>query len=526
MRVLVADPISEKGIEVLQKGGDLQVDVRTKLTEDQLVDIIGEYHALMVRSETKVTRRIIEYAGQMKIIGRAGVGVDNIDVEAATERGIVVVNSPEGNTIAATEHTIALMLALARSVPQANGLLKAGKWERKKFMGVELRDKVLGVLGLGKIGGEVAKRARAFEMRVLAYDPFVSKERAQQMGVELAEFSEVIQEADFITAHLPLTKETYHLIGRDAFRVMKPGVRILNVARGGIVDEEALYEALQSGRVAGAAVDVFEHEPTTESPLFDLDNVIVTPHLGASTAEAQVNVAIDVAEEIVLALHGELVRNAVNIPAIKPELRQTLEPFLGLVEKLGKFAAQVVSGHIQQVEIKYNGDFAKHDLTSLTNTFLKGLLKPFLQEAVNYVNAPLVARSRGIRVYESKSVEMEDYANLISVTVKTERCEKSLAGTLFRNQQPRIVRIDGYTIDAVPEGHMLVIPHIDKPRIIGPVGILMGDHNINIAGMQVGRKEVGGKAVMFLNMDGPVPETALRELTKIDGVLDVKYVHL
>ncbi len=526
MRVLVADPISEKGIQILQAAGNIAVDVRTKLSEDQLVEIIPEYHGLLVRSETKVTRRIIESAAQLKIIGRAGVGVDNIDVPAATERGIVVVNSPDGNTIAAAELTIAMMMALARSIPQASCMLKNGVWERKKFMGVELRNKTLGVLGLGKIGGEVARRARAMEMRVLAYDPFVSQERAQQMGVELADFDRVIREGDFITAHMPLTKDTYHMIGREQLAKMKPGVRILNVARGGIIDEGALYEAIQSGHVAGAAIDVFEKEPITDSPLFQLDNVVVTPHLGASTEEAQVNVAVDVAEEVVRALHGELVRNAVNIPSIKPELRQTLEPFLGLVEKLGKFISQLVSGHIQQVEIKYNGDFAKHDLTSLTNTFLKGLLKPVLQDAVNYVNAPVVAKNRGIKVYEQKSVELEDYANLITVAVKTDRCEKSVAGTLFRNKEPRIVDIDGYRVDAVPEGHMLVVPHTDKPRIIGPVGTLMGDYQVNIAGMQVGRKMVGGRAVMFLNVDSAVPDTALAELRKIDGIQDVKYVYL
>lgn len=526
MKVLIADPVSEKGLACLREAPGLEIEVQTKLPEDHLAAIIGDYHALVVRSETRVTRKILEAATRLKIIGRAGVGVDNIDVEAATERGIVVVNSPEGNTVAAAEHTLAMMLALARNLPQANSLLKAGTWERKKFIGIELRNKVLGVLGLGKIGTEVARRARGMDMKVLAYDPYVSEERALQMGVELAGFDRVISEADFITAHLPLSKDTYHLLSHREFAKMKRGVRVLNVARGGIVDEEALYEALQSGKVAGAAIDVFEHEPNTKSPLFGLDNVVVTPHLGASTEEAHVYVAVDVAEDIARALQGEIVLNAVNIPSIKPELRQVLEPFLGLCEKLGKFAGQVVSGHIHQAEIKYNGELARYDLTSLTNTLLKGLLKPALQEAVNYVNAPHVAKNRGIRVYESKSLELEDYANLISVTVRTDKGEKHVSGTLFRNNQPRIVRFDGYTVDAVPEGQILVIPHIDRPRLIGPVGTLIGDHGVNIAGMQVGRQERGGKAVMFLAVDSSISRDLLEEIMGIDGVLDVKYVQL
>lgn len=525
MRVLVSDQISEKGIAKLQEAG-FEVDVKTKQTEEEICSFIGDYHAMIVRSQTKVTRKILDYAENLKIIGRAGVGVDNIDVKAATEKGILVVNAPEGNTIAATEHTIAMMLALARNIPKANELLKQGVWERKKFMGVELRDKVLGIIGLGKIGSEVAKRARAFEMEIKAYDPFVSEERAKQMGVELTDFDTVIEQADFLTIHLPLSKETYHLIGTEELRRMKRGVKIVNVARGGIIDEQALYEALQEGHVGGAAVDVFENEPETKSPLFDLDTVVVTPHLGASTEEAQINVALDVVEEIIRALNGELVRNAVNIPSIKPELQHILNPYLNLVEKLGKFASQLVEGHINKVEIKYNGDIAKYDVTSLTNTLLKGLLRPILKDAVNYVNAPLLAKNRGISVSESKSVDLEDYANLITVTVSSDRCTKTVSGTLFGKQDARIVRIDGYTIDAVPEGHMLVVPHIDKPKIIGPVGTLIGQHDINIASMQVGRKVIGGKAIMFLNVDSPVPQETIKEIEKIDGIIDVKYVHL
>lgn len=526
MKVLVADPIAEAGIEVLKSSGDLEVDVRTGLSPGELADIIGQYSALVVRSETKVTREIIARADRMEIIARAGVGIDNIDVAAATEKGIIVVNAPEGNTIAAAEHTLAMMLALARNIPQANQLLKAGKWERKRFMGVELRNKVLGIVGLGRIGSEVAKRARGLEMRVLAYDPFISVERAQKMGVEMVGFDQVLRQSDFLTFHLPLTKDTYHLLGREQFLMMKPGVRLVNVARGGIIDEDALYEAIVSGRVAGAAIDVFEHEPMVSSPLFELDNVIVTPHLGASTVEAQVSVAVEVAQDIVRSFRGEVIRNAVNIPSISPELRLIIQPYLLLVEKMGAFLAQLVCGHIESVELKYNGEFARYDLTPLTNAFLKGLLSYVLEEPVNYVNAPIQAQLRGIKVYDSRSPEMEDYTNLVTATVRTDKGEKSVSGALFRRNEPRIVRIDGYTIDAVPEGHMLVIPHIDKPRIIGPVGNLIGAHDVNIAGMQVGRKVIGGRAVMVLNIDAPVPEETLKEMAKIDGVLDVKYVHL
>jgi D-3-phosphoglycerate dehydrogenase len=504
----------------------LTAEIRTGLTEDQLLAVIADYHGLVVRSETKVTRKILQAAVNLKIIGRAGVGVDNIDVEAATERGIVVVNSPEGNTVAAAEHTLAMMLALARNLPQANSLLKAGIWERKRFTGVELRHKILGILGLGKIGKEVARKALGMDMRVLAYDPYVSWEQAQHIGVELTDFDLLIRGSDFITVHLPLTKDTYHLLGQSEFAKMKSGARVVNVARGGIVDEAALFLALQAGKLAGAAIDVFEHEPITQSPLFGLDNVVVTPHLGASTEEAQVHVAVDVARDMVRALQGGIVSNPVNIPAIKPELRQALDPFLGLCEKLGKFTGQLVSDHIQQIEIKYNGEMAKYDLTSLTNTLLKGLLRPALQEAVNYVNAPYVAKSRGIRVYESKSMELEDYVNLITIAVKTDKCEKHVSGTLFRNNQPRIVRFDGYTVDAVPEGQILVIPHIDRPRLIGPVGTLIGDHGVNIAGMQVGRRERGGKAVMFLTVDSTISPALLGKIRGIEGVLDVRYVEL
>jgi len=526
MRVLVADSLADEGVKALQGGEGIEVDVITGLKEEQLVEIIPRYQALVVRSATTVTRRIIEEGHELKIIGRAGVGVDNIDVDAATERGIIVVNAPEGNTIAACEHTWAMMLALARSVPEANRLLKNGVWEKKKFMGVELRHKTLGILGLGKIGSEVAKRARAFEMNVISYDPYTTGEKAKKMGVELVSLDELLTEADFLTIHMPLTDETKHLLNGETLSKVKKGIRIINVARGGIIDEEALAESIQAGKVAGAAIDVFETEPTTASPLFALDNVVVTPHLGASTKEAQVNVALEVAAEILACLRGEPVKNAVNLPQIKPELREFLAPYAALVEKMGHFAAQLIGGGLHEVEINYQGELAEYDLTSLTNTFLKGLLRPSLADAVNFVNAQLVARNRGIKVAESKSSTMRDYTNLITVTLKTETESRSLAGTLFGNNQFRIVRLDGYSIDAIPEGRMLVIPHDDRPRTVGPVATLLGDHGINIAGMQLGRKVAGGRAVMVLNIDNEVPPEVLAEIKARDGIYDVKYVRM
>jgi len=523
MRVLITDSVSEKGVEILKEAG-IKVDINTGLSEDEVASIIGDYDALIVRSQTKVTRKILDKASSLKIIGRAGVGVDNIDMDAATEKGIIVVNAPEGNTIAAAEHTMAMMLALARNIPQAHNALINGTWDRKTYMGVELRNKVLGILGLGKIGSEVAKRSIAMEMKVLAYDPFVSSQRAEKLGVELVDLRTIFKEADFITIHLPLKDDTRHLIDRDAIAVMKPGVRIINVARGGIVDEQALYEALKEGKVAGAAIDVFENEPQTESPLFELKNVVVTPHLGASTKEAQINVAVDVAKEIVSYYRGEAVKNTVNAPSVSPEIMERLNPYLELSHKMGKLISQLMRG-IEGVKIQYYGDIVNYEVNILTNSFLRGLLEPMLNSAVNLINAPYIAKSRGIKVYESKTLEAKDYTNLITVSVEAKDEKRTVSGTVF-SSEPRIVRYDGFSIDAVPQGHMLVVPHIDRPRIVGPVATILGDHGINIAGMQVGRESVGGQAIMFLSVDSQVPDDILKEIAQMDGILDVKYVYL
>ncbi|KYH33786.1 phosphoglycerate dehydrogenase [Neomoorella mulderi] len=525
MHVLALDGIDERGLAILREAG-LEVTAAGKMNEEELKDAIRDSEALIVRSATKVTAAAINAAKKLKIIGRAGVGTDNIDVTAATERGIVVVNAPEGNTVAAAEHTIAMMLALARNIPQANATLKQGIWEKKKYVGVELRGKTLGVIGLGKIGREVARRARGMEMKVMAYDPYVDPEQATRLEVELASLETVLQAADFVTVHLPLTNETRHLLGREELKLLKPGARVLNVARGGIIDEAALYEALKAGQVAGAALDVFEEEPLKASPLLELDNVIVTPHLGASTEEAQVAVAVEVARDVVRCLKGEPVLNAVNIPVVRGHVAEVLRPYLQLAEKLGSFLAQLMESPIIAAEICCNGELAQYDLAPLTSSFLKGLLRPLLADAVNYVNAPLVAKKRGIRIREKKSREMEYFANLISVKVEGRRESHRLAGTVNQAGEPRLVNLDGYSVDASPAGHMLVVPHLDRPRIIGPVGLAIGDHKVNIAAMQVGRQEIGGEAVMLISVDSEVPREALQAIRQVDGVLDVRYIYL
>ncbi|OAT86090.1 phosphoglycerate dehydrogenase [Desulfotomaculum copahuensis] len=525
-KVLVMDGVSEEGLRPLRREEDIEVVIGHKMTEDELVRVIPEYDALIVRSATKVTPRVVEAAANLKVIGRAGVGVDNINLEAATARGILVVNAPDGNTIAATEHTIAMMLALARNIPQAVGRLKEGVWDKKAFLGVELRDKTLGIIGLGRIGSAVAKRAQALEMNVAAYDPYITEEKAAGMGVELLSLEDLFARADFITVHMPKTKESYHMIDAAALAQMKDGVRIINCARGGIIEEEALYQAMTAGKVAGAALDVFEKEPNTDSPLLSLPNFIATPHLGASTREAQLNVAVDVSDEIVAALRGKLVKNTVNIPSVNPQVLSAIRPYLGLAEKLGKFLAQLVGGRINKLEVVYSGELAKQEVASLTTAVVKGLLDPILQVNVNFVNAPVLAKNRGIQVFQAIDGEADGYASLITVKVYSDKTEKSVAGTLFGVHDPRIVMIDGYRIDTVPEGYLLYVPHLDKPRIIGPVGVLIGEHNINIAAMQVGRKEVGGRAVMMLSVDAPVPGETLQEIARIEGVLDVKMVSL
>lgn len=526
MKVLVMDNVSEEGLIPLRKQEDIKIEVGKKMNEEELISIIGDYDAMIVRSATKVTGNVLAAGIKLKVIGRAGVGVDNIDLEAATRRGVLVVNAPDGNTIAATEHTIAMMLALARNIPQSAAKMKEGVWDKKAFTGIELRGKVLGVVGLGRIGSAVAKRAQAMEMEVIAYDPYINRERFDNLAVKIVSLEDLFRQADFITIHAPKIKDTYHLINDDTIALMKDGVYIVNCARGGVVDEAALYRAMLSRKVAGAALDVFETEPPVGSPLLELPNFIATPHLGASTREAQVNVALDVAEEIVAVLRGKMAKNAVNIPSINPQTLTVVGPYLTLAEKLGGLLVQLVRGRVHKLEIIYSGELFKLDVTPLTTAAVKGLLDPILQEAVNFVNAPVLARNRGIQVMQSIDGEALGYANLITLRAYTDQEEKSLAGTLFGKNDSHLVMIDGYRIDTIPSGHLLYIPHLDKPRIIGPIGVLIGEHDINIASMQVGRKDKGGRAVMMLSVDTPVPEETLKEISRIEGVLDVKMISL
>jgi D-3-phosphoglycerate dehydrogenase / 2-oxoglutarate reductase len=528
-RILVADKIAAEGIARLEQAAE--VEVATGLSPDQLREKIPAYDALVVRSETRVTEPIIAAGRRLKVIGRAGVGVDNIDVQAATRHGVIVVNSPEGNTIAAAEHTIAMLLALSRKIPDATASLRAGRWERGRFIGVEIYNKVLGIIGLGNIGREVARRALGLGMQVLGRDPFVALEHAQQLGVELVELPELLRRADYISVHTKLTRETRGMLGDAQFAQMKRGVRIINCARGGIIDEAALQRALEAGIVAGAALDVFDEEPPPpDLPLLKDERVVVTPHLGASTEEAQVNVALDVAEEILAVLDGRPPRSAVNMPAVSAEVYARIEPYLRLGDKIGRLHAQLADSPMQEVQIAYSGDILNLEVQPVTRAILVGLLQPIMAESVNFVNAPYVAESRGIRVIESKTAGDTEYANLIEVTVDTPgrkgRSRRRISGTVHSRRDIRIQDIDQFHIDVVPEGHLLLASYVDRPGIVGLVGTLLGQHQINIAGMHVGRQEQRGQALMVLNLDDAVPAPLLAELAQAIEAELVRLVEL
>lgn len=525
IKILVSDALSEEGLKVLKESKELVVDVKTDLKPDALKEIIKDYDGLVVRSATKVTKDIIEAAKKLKVIGRAGVGLDNVDLEAATQKGIIVMNTPGGNTISTAEHTFSMILALSRNIPQANSSTKKGEWKRSKFMGVELYGKALGVVGFGRIGSEVAKRALSFGMKILAYDPFLSAEVAESIGVEIAELKKVLQESDYITVHTPLTDETRHMISDEEFSLMKKGVRIINCARGGIIDEPALVKALNEGKVAGAAMDVFESEPlSADNALLKFDNVIITPHLGASTEEAQVNVAIEVAQIVRDALLGRGIRNAANYPCLEAEVCKILNPYVNLAEKLGMFAAQLVEGRFQELNINYSGEIAAHDLSSVTMALAKGVLSPILKETVNFVNAISLIKQRGIKLRESKSAQEGEFVNLIQLEIKTDKETKKVLGTLSSNKQPRIVKIDDYYLELYPVGEMIFIRNWDKPGLIGSLGSLMGKHNINIAAMTFGRDKPGGKAISVLNVDSQVGPDIQEKIKKLENILTVKVI--
>jgi D-3-phosphoglycerate dehydrogenase / 2-oxoglutarate reductase len=526
-KVLVADPVSERGVAELSEGGLLDVTVKTGLKEDQLLEIIGEFSGLVVRSQTKVNARVIEAATKLKAIGRAGVGVDNVDVDAATKRGIIVMNTPAGNTISTAEHAFSLMMSMARKIPAADATMKAGKWDRKSFEGVELYGKTLAILGMGRIGTEVARRAIAFGMRVLAYDPYLSASRARSLSVELVEsLDDIVHEADFITMHMPLTAETKDMLDTKRLARAKKGVRIVNCARGGLVNEAALAAALKSGQVAAAALDVFEVEPLpADSPLRDAPNLVLTPHLGASTAEAQESVGIEVAQQIRAALLQGEVRNAVNMPSIDAKTLAIIGPHLTLGERLGLFLSQIAAKRCDSLNINFSGKINEVDTTAITRSVLTGFFRAAGGGDVNAVNAPAFAETLGLKVTESRESTSTDFAELIELTATGEGGWVSVAGTFF-GTTPRIVKVNGKHVEAKPAGVLLLLENKDRPGIVGMVGTLMGKHGVNIASMSLSRDAEGGRALTVLNLDSVPDEALLKELRAEADITSAQVVQL
>jgi D-3-phosphoglycerate dehydrogenase len=524
MKILVTDGLAATGMQRLQ--AQATVVSTSGLDPETLRAAIADVDAVIVRSRTRIDRAAIAAASRLRVIARAGVGVDNIDMEAATRRGILVLTTPESSTVSTAEHTMAMLLASARDLPAAHAATAQGSWERERFLGTELYGKTLGIIGLGKIGSEVARRATAFGMRVIGFDPYVSADRAARLGVELLSLDVMLERSDFLTLHLPLSARTRHLLGPAQLAQVRPGVRIINCARGGLIDEVALLAALEDGRVAGAALDVFEQEPPLGSPLVRHPRVIVTPHLGASTEEAQRGIGIEVAEQVLAALAGRPAKGAVNAPVLLAEDWQRLRPFGDLLHTLGAVAHQLVSGQVTGVEIFYEGQIAAEQTQSLSASLLVGLLAPILDQPVNLVNAAILAKERGINLSEVRRDHSEDFSSLIRVQLDTTHGPLLVGGTLFGHREPRITHLDGYRIDLVPSARMLFVWNVDRPGMIGRVGSILGSQHVNIAGMQVGRTAPGGTAVMVLTIDTPVPEAAIQEIARVDGITAVKVVEL
>ncbi|HXC55858.1 MAG TPA: phosphoglycerate dehydrogenase [Rhizomicrobium sp.] len=519
-KVLIADKLSPAAVAIFKERG-VEADVKTGLSKEELLKIVDQYDGIAIRSATKITAEVIKAAKNLKVVGRAGIGVDNVDIPAATAAGVIVMNTPFGNSITTAEHAISLMLALARELPAANASTQAGKWEKNRFMGVEITGKVLGLIGAGNIGSIVADRARGLKMRVVAYDPYLSAERAQDLGVEKVEFGELLTRADFITLHVPLTAETRNILSADAIHKTKKGVRIVNCARGGLIDEKALKAALDSGHVAGAALDVFEEEPATENILFGNDKVIATPHLGASTSEAQENVALQVAEQISDYLLTGAITNALNMPSISAAEAQKVRPWIALAEKLGSFAGQVTDTSIVGVEILYEGIAADLNQRALTQAALAGLLKPTLS-GVNMVNAPIVAKERGIKVSETRRSRQGIYEGYIKVTVDLGGTTRRVAGTVFSDGRPRLIQIKDINLDAEFAPNMLYVVNEDKPGFIGKLGTMLGDAQVNIANFNLGRSGPGQDSIALVEIDGPISEKALGEIRKLPLVRHAK----
>lgn len=521
MKVLVSDNLGEIGIKMFQEEDGIDVDVNTGLSPEELKGIIGDYDGLVIRSATKVTEDLLKAATQIKVIGRAGIGLDNVDIPAATKRGIVVMNTPGGNVVTTAEHTIAMMLSLTRNIPRGTFTLKEGQWEKKKLQGKEIFNKKLGIIGFGKIGSIVADRARGLKMKVMVHDPNVTPEQIEKAGFQSVSIEQLYREADYITVHVPKLESTTGLLNKAAFDQMKDGVMVINCARGGIVDENDLNDALNSGKIAGAALDVFETEPPGLSPLFEHNRVICTPHLGASTKEAQTNVAVAVAEQIIDFLKNGTILNAVNVPSVAGELLARLGPFLTLADRMGSLQAQIAKGPIKEVVIEYNGDFQDLELTPVSTSILKGLLTAAVKDDVNFVNAHIIAKERGIRVTESTSTDAEHFINLITVRVITTEMTSTVSGTIYGKSDPRVVKINNFGLELIPEGHLALIFNLDKPGAIGSIGTTLGKNSINISRMQVGQDEDGVNNIIFLKTDTPIPNNVLKELRDLPMVSTV-----
>jgi D-3-phosphoglycerate dehydrogenase len=516
---LVADSISPKGVELLRSTPDFDVTVKTGMSPEELAQTLPEFDALIVRSATKVTEEVLRSPGRLRAIGRAGTGVDNIHLEAATRAGVVVMNTPGGNSLAAAELTLAHLLAMARNVPQANADLRDGRWERKRYMGVELAGKVLGIVGLGRIGREVAKRARAFRMDVIGYDPYVTAEAAENAGVRYMALDELVPQADFISLHVPLTPETKHLFDAERIGKMKPDARIINCARGGLIDEAALVQALEAGGIAGAALDVFENEPPTDKQLLNNDKIISTPHLGASTSEAQERVATEIAEKIRDYIQSGVILDAVNFPSIDREAYEELGPAMDLAERLGTFLAQIVEGGFKRFEVRTFGYMKDYSLKPIVMAATKGLLTPLVEGGVSYVNSLALANERGITVEDGRSSEPTPFKGLLRLILETDQGKTTVAGTFFGANRPRLVEVDGVTLESRPSGHLLVFRNRDVPGVVGKIGSILGQADVNIAGIQLGRFQDGESAVSIITVDGPVPADALDQIRSIDEIV-------
>jgi D-3-phosphoglycerate dehydrogenase len=526
MKVLVSDNLGEAGLKIFDQEPEIDVDVKTGLGPDEIKKIIGEYDALVIRSATKVTEELLTAAKKLRAIGRAGIGLDNVDIPAATKRGILVMNTPTGNVITTAEHTIAMMMALTRNIPWGTSSLKDGKWEKKILQGREVYNKVLGIIGFGKIGSIVADRARGLKMQVIVHDPYIPDEQIAKAGFEAVSLEDLYRRSDYITVHVPKLKDTVGLLNRKAFDQMKEGVMIINCARGGIVDEADLNEALRSGKVAGAALDVFESEPPGVCPLFEIDRVICTPHLGASTFEAQSNVAVQVAEQIIAFLKNGTIINAVNVPPVSRELLEKLEPYLTLADRMGCLLAQLSQRAIKEVMIEYVGDFEHLDLSPVTTAVLKGLMTPMVKDDVNFVNAQILAKERGIKITETKVAQSEEYLNLITVTAISEADQNKVAGTIFGRKNPRVLNINNFRLELAPIGRFILIHNHDKPGAIGSIGTLLGDHGINISRMRVGQEEGSDNTMIFLRTNPPIAENLMEKLRKLPLIISVRAFEL